>query len=198
MKRVIVVTGTPCVGKSTLSRQLAARLNAFYVNLTEYANQNGLTLWLDAVRGTVVVAEEKMRLALVDTIGQLCCSVVVVDGHFAASVVSNELSSFVFVLRRNPVELKAFMQKEGFSEAKLYENLAAEILDVCLVEALETHSGDKVYELDITGKPIEQTVEDVLSIISQEKICPPDNGNGVVDWIGFLEREGLTDKYLKT
>jgi adenylate kinase len=139
------------------------------------------------------VDEAKMCCALSDTISQSVCSAVVVDGHFAASVVSRDLVSFVFVLRRNPVELKEYMQKEGFSENKLFENLSAEILDVCLVEALEAQ-GDNVCEIDITGKTVEQTLEEVLSIISQKKPC---SRFGVVDWLGFLEREGLTDQYLR-
>lgn len=194
MPVVVLVVGTPCVGKSTLSRCLAECLGAFYVNLTDYANKNGLTLGEDSIRNTVIVDEEKMCYALSDTIRQSVYSTVVVDGHFAASVVPYDLSSFVFVLRRNPIELKKYMQKEGFSEVKMYENLAAEILDVCLIEALETHN-DKVYEIDVTGKTVEQTLNEILSTLSQEKTCT--HSKGIVDWLDFLEHEGLTDQYLK-
>jgi adenylate kinase len=192
MKQVVLVVGTPCVGKTTLSKQLAKCLGALYVNLTDYANQNGLTLGVDTQRNTVIVNEEKMCQALTDTISQSACSVVV-DGHFAASVVPDGLASRVFVLRRNPVELRAYMQKEGFSEAKMYENLSAEVLDVCLVEAIQAHGG-KVCEVDVTGKSVEQTVEDVLSVLFgvRECVC-----GGVVDWLGFLECEGLLDVYLR-
>ena len=136
MKQVILITGTPCVGKTTLAKQLASRLNAHYINLTDYAKQNNLTLGEDTERNTTIVDEEKMRQSLVDAINKSQTSVVV-DGHFAASVVPSILSTHVFVLRRSPIELKKFMQKEGFSESKMYENLSAEILDVCLVEAME-------------------------------------------------------------
>lgn len=193
MKQVILVTGTPCVGKTTLAIQLAKCLDAFYVNLTDYAKQNGLILGEDSERDTVIVAEQKMRQVLPVTISQSVCSVVVVDGHFAASVVPDGLATYVFVLRRNPVELKEFMQKEGFSEAKLFENLSAEILDVCLVEALQAQTG-KICEVDVTGKSVDQSVDELLSILlgKCECVC-----GGVVDWLGFLEREGLTDQYLK-
>jgi len=192
MKYVILVVGTPCVGKTTLAKQFAKRLDAFYVNLTDYAKQNSLTLGEDTERNTVIVDEEKMRQALAVTISQSVCSVVV-DGHFAASVVPDGLSSCVFVLRRNPVELKEYMQKEGFSEAKMFENLSAEILDVCLVEALQTQTG-KVCEVDVTGKSVEQSVAELFSILLGEREC---FCGGVVDWLDFLEREGLTEQYLK-
>ncbi|MDR2720127.1 MAG: adenylate kinase family protein [Nitrososphaerota archaeon] len=191
MKRVILITGTPCVGKTTVAKQLSSRLGALYVNLTDYAMQNGLTLGEDVQRNTVIVDEEKMRQALLNTINQSDVSVVV-DGHFAASVVPVELSTCVFVLRRNPVELKEHMKKENFSEDKMSENLLAEVLDVCLVEALEMQSG-KVCEVDTTGKPVGQIVDEILSVVLGEKKC----SCGVVDWLGFLERKGLLSQYVK-
>jgi adenylate kinase len=193
MKYVILIVGTPCVGKTTVARQLAERLNALYVNLTDYANNNGLILGEDTKRCTFIIDEEKMRQALTDTINQSKESVVV-DGHFAASVVPSYLSTCVFVLRRNPVELKEYMQKEGFSENKMGENLIAEILDVCFVEALIAQVG-KVCEVDVTGKTVEQTVDEILRVILAEKKCFCNDS--AVDWLGFLEHEGLLDQYLK-
>ena len=191
MKQVILVTGTPCVGKTTLARQLANCLGAFYVNLTDYAKEHGLIFAKDSKRCTSIVDEAKMRQALADTICLSEGSAMVVDGHFAASVVSSDLSTCVFVLRRNPVELKGLMQKEGFSDAKIRENLSAEILDVCLVEAVEVHGG-KVCEIDVTGKSVKQILDECLLVILKEKECR----YGFIDWLGFLEREGLTDQYL--
>ena len=85
------------------------------------------------------------------------------------------------------------MQKCKFSEAKLYENLSAEILDVCLIEALQMQEG-KVCELDVTGRTVEETVAEVQAVLAGEKKCLSIG----VDWLGMLERKGLTDQYLKT
>ena len=41
-RRVILVTGTPCVGKSSVARLLASKLDALYVNLTELAVRENL------------------------------------------------------------------------------------------------------------------------------------------------------------
>jgi adenylate kinase len=193
MKRVILITGTPCVGKTTLAKQLATKLDALYINLTDYAKANGLTLGEDKQRNTTIIDETKMRKALEATINQTEKTTIIVDGHYAAAVVPSSLATHVFVLRRNPVELKVFMQKCAFPDAKLYENLSAEILDVCLVEALQMHEG-KVCELDVTGKTVEETVNEVLAVVNEGKRCY----SGFVDWLGMLEREGLTDQYLKT
>jgi len=192
MKRVILITGTPCVGKTTTAKQLATKLDADYINLTEYAKTNDLTLGEDKKRQTTIINEEKMRSALTDTINQTQNSNIIIDGHYAASVVPPNLSTHVFVLRRNPKELKKLMQKNNYPEAKLNENLSAEILDICLVEALQTHEG-KVCELDTTDKNVEETVNEVLAVVNGKKKCY----SGIVDWLGMLEKENIIDDYLK-
>ncbi len=93
---------------------------------------------------------------------------IIIDGHYAAAVTPTDLVTNVFVLRRNPKELKEFMQKCGFSDAKLYENLSAEILDSCLVEAIQTQSG-KVCELDVTGKTVEENVAEIMEVLEKRK-----------------------------
>jgi len=115
------------------------------------------------------------------------------SGHYAVNVVPKKIVTHVFVLRRNPVELRKFMERGGFSGRKLWENLASEILDVCLVDALRVLDEEKVCELDITGKSVEETVDKILNVLSgREKCCV-----GIVDWLGKLESEGLLDEYLK-
>ncbi len=63
-KRVILITGTPCVGKTTLAQKLAQTLNAQYINLTDLAEQENLTLGKDKERDTTIIDEVKMRRKL--------------------------------------------------------------------------------------------------------------------------------------
>ena len=191
-KRVILITGTPAVGKTTTAKQLTAKLDAQYINLTDYAKTNQLTQGEDKQRKTIIINEEKMRTKLTETINASDKANIIVDGHYAAAVTPTELVTKVFVLRRNPKELKQFMEKCGFEGAKLWENLSAEILDVCLIEAVQMQAG-KVCELDVTGKTVEAVVSEILDVLERGKKC----FSGIVDWLGTLEREGLTDQYLK-
>jgi adenylate kinase len=191
-KRVILITGTPCTGKTTTAKNLTAKLNAEYINLTDYAKTYGLTSGEDKERKTIIINEEKMRTKLAETINATDKTNIIVDGHYASSVTPTELVSKVFVLRRNPKELKKFMEKCGYVGTKMWENLSAEILDVCLIEAMQTQQG-KVCELDITGKPVEEVVNEIMDVLEKGKKCY----SGIVDWLGMLEREGVTDQYLK-
>jgi len=192
MKRVILITGTPCTGKTTTAKQLAANLNAEYINLTDFAKTYNLTLGEDTERKTTIIDETKMRKKLTETISAADNANIIIDGHYAAAVTPTNQVTNVFVFRRNPKELKQFMQKCGFSDAKLYENLSAEILDSCLIEAMQTQQG-KVCELDVTGKMVEENVTEILEVLDERKKCFA----GIVDWLGILEREGILDEYLK-
>jgi len=191
-RRVILLTGTPCVGKTSVARLLTSRMGALHVNLTELATRENLTSGRDEERGSIIVDEIRMRRRIRRTI-ESSDKDVVIDGHYAVSVVPKGLVTYAFVLRRDPVELRKFMEQSGFSGRKLWENLASEILDVCLVDALTLHGEGKVCELDVTGKSVEEVVGEILGVLSGYKKYRV----GVVDWLGKLESEGLLEEFLK-
>jgi adenylate kinase len=191
-KRVILITGTPAVGKTTLAQNLASHLQAQYVNLTDFAKQEQLILEADPQRDTLIIDEAKMKRKLRTLITKAQTDVVI-DGHYAAAVVSPTLTTHVFVLRRHPKELQQFMQQRGYSPAKQDENLAAEILDVCLTETLQTQKSAQICELDTTAKPPENVLADVLAVLDGKKPCY----TKIIDWLGTLEREGTLSMYLK-
>jgi adenylate kinase len=192
-KRVILITGTPCVGKTTAANLLTSKLDALYINLTDLAIKENLILGRDKQRNTVIVDEGRMKRRIRKIIKESEKNNIVIDGHYAASVVPIELVSYVFVLRRDPVELKKMMKKCRYSERKLTENLASEILDVCLVEALNVHEPAKICELDITGRSPEKVLKEILTVLHDHSKCSV----GIVDWLGKLENEGLLDEFLK-
>lgn len=192
-KRVILITGTPCVGKTTVASLLTAKLDGLYVNLTDLALEKKLILGRDRKRKSVIVDEGRMKRRVRKIIRESEKGDVIVDGHYAASVVPRELVSYVFVLRRDPVELQRMMMNCGFSEQKMRENLASEILDVCLVEALNVHRKAEVCELNVTGKSARKILNEILKVLQGKSSCQV----GIVDWLGKLEKEGLLDEYLR-
>ena len=192
VNRVILFTGTPAVGKSTIARRLAEELKGVYVDLTTLAEKEHLIVEVDEARHTSVIDEAKMRRKLRNMINQAKTDVVI-DGHYASAVTPKAAVTNVFVLRRNPVQLREIMRKRGYDDAKQKENLEAEILDVCLFEALSKQEKSKVCELDVSGKTADETLDEVLSVLTGKRGCSV----GVVDWLGMLEREGKTGEFLE-
>ncbi len=192
-KRIIVITGTPGVGKTSASRSLCLKLKGSAVNLGELIERERLFSGFDEKRGSLIAEMEKVRERVQQIISSSEQRDIIVEGHFAADVLPCEMVHRIFVLRRSPEELKDVLMKRGFEGNKLWENLSAEILDVCLWDAVKLCGVDKVAEIDVTGTCIEEVVEEMLSVLDGEK-----KGEvGLIDWLGKLEAEGKLDLYLE-
>ena len=179
---IIVVTGTPGVGKSTISRLLALRLEAHHVDLSVLALKEGLILGWDEKRETAVADLQRLKAHLEEMAS--LDRTLVVEGHYAPEVVDPERATFVFVLRKDPWRLKEELEARGYGREKVAENVAAEVLDVCLTEAVSTYGEDRVSEIDVTELSPEEVVEEMLSIIQRGR----PTGVGKVDW---LSRPGV-------
>jgi adenylate kinase len=193
-KRVILITGTPCVGKTSVAKLLTPKLNALYINLTELAISENLVIGKDEERGSTIVDEERLEKRTDELIKKTDKENIIIDGHYAVNVVPLNLITRVFVLRRDPVELRKLMEQAGFTDKKLFENLASEILDVCLVDAINMVGHRKVCEINATGKNVEATTQEILLLLDHPNDCQV----GIVDWLGRLENEGILDDYLRT
>jgi len=190
--KAILVTGTPGVGKTTVSHKLASKLDARYIGVTELVKEQQLITGTDENRQTLVADTEKtskqLQQILAKTEGPI-----IIEGHYAVDVVTKKHVDKVFVLRRDPHELKNTLEKRGYPETKVWENLAAEILDVCLLDALSACSTDKVCEVDVSGKTADAVVDEMLLMLEKKKPCKV----GIVDWLGKLENQGQLETFLK-
>jgi len=191
-RKAILVTGTPGVGKTTVSHKLASKLDAPYIGITELVKNQKLITSVDEERKTLIADTEKVSKQLQEILAKTEASIII-EGHYAVDVVPKKDVNTVFVLRRDPRELKDALEKRGYEEKKLWENLAAEILDVCLWDALSACGSDKVCEIDVSGKTVETVVEEMMLVLEKRKDCR----HGIVDWLGKLENDGQLEEFLK-
>lgn len=154
--------------------------------------REGLYTGLDRKRDTFVADLDKVSERVKEIIA-VSSREVVIEGHYAIDVVPPEDVHLVFVLRRDPEDLRRVLRERGYREEKVRENLAAEILDVCLYEAVNRCGASKVCEIDVTGRRVEDVVEEILQVLYGTKGCKV----GGVDWLGKLEAEGKLDDYLR-
>ena len=192
LKRVILISGTPGVGKSSVARLLARQLTAIHVDISKLAEREQLIHGKDHGRGTLIADTDELSKRI-QSILRSSESDVLVDGHYAVDVVQPNDVHVVFVLRRDPAELKSILEERGFAGSKLWENLSAEILDVCLWDAVVTCGEDKVCEIDVSGKNIEETVDEILLTLNKKKKLRI----GRVDWLGKLAENGRLTEFLK-
>ena len=184
-RKVILLTGVPGVGKTTIASLLSERLKGVHVNLSELALAEGLVTGYDSMRETSIVDLERTTTRLMEIIqeGQ---DPLIIEGHFSQDIISPEGVSNVFVLRRAPWKLKDELESRGYSPEKVKENVEAELLDVCLIEAVEAYGKEKVCELDTTGIEPNEIIETITSVLRGERSCEI-----WVDWLSHPESRGL-------
>ncbi len=162
----IAVTGTPGTGKTKIAKILAKKLGLKYLSIKELVK--GLIIDYDRRRDCFVVDVEKMKKIKLN-------KDVIVEGVIAHFLDPNEID-FCIVLRASPRALKMRLKKRGWRKSKIEENVEAEKLDVCLVEALE--NGHKVIEVDTTGKSAKEVVDEIIKLIKRGR-----ERYGVVNWM---------------
>ena len=248
-KKVVFITGTPGVGKTTVAEYLNNKLNKKYISklfkINEIATENDLIQGKDSERGYQIVDIEKLNKKLFEIInndnienlnlnninnknsneknknnynlknnentksydlknneknnentksddlknneknneniesGDLKISeIAIVEGHLSHLC---DNCDKIIVLRLNPEILEKRLEKRDYLKSKIEENLEAESLAVCSVEAFQKH-GSKVNEIDTTGMSIEEVASDMQKIIFNEKEFPV----GKIDFMDWL------------
>lgn len=191
MRRVIILTGTPGVGKTSVSRLLSKRLRAVNLDLNKMVKEDNLIIGMDKERETLIVDLDELSKR-VNEIIESSSQDVILEGHYASDAVSSDLVSNIFVLRRDPYELKKVLKKRGFRKTKVMENVLAEILDICLFDAVNTYGVEKVCEIDVTDSSVNEVAERILRVIhGLDK-----TQLGRIDWIRKLEKEGRLDEFI--
>jgi adenylate kinase len=150
---ILVITGTPGTGKSTLCELLAERLGLVCYHLDELV-MDGLSLGYDRERDSLIADIDGIR----EKLGGV--EDAVVEGHYAHLL---GIGDIIIVLRTNPRVLEKRLRDKGFSEEKIRENLECEALDMCLVESLER--GEEVFEVDTTELKPAEALEAILNIL---------------------------------
>lgn len=132
------MTGTPGCGKTQFAKKLALRKKLRYVPLHEILVKEKIYRSYDRRLQSYEVDVRRVRKLLRDlilvvrTLGEG----LVIDGHLS-HYAPPSLVDRCYVVRCDLRTLKRRLQRRGYSKRKIRENLDAEILDVCLVEALE-------------------------------------------------------------
>lgn len=166
----ISISGTPCTGKTEVSKLLSKKLGYKLISINEFAEE------LDAFSG--YDKEMESRILDMDKLKKEINKIkddVVIEGHTSHLFPMD----IVIVLRCNPEILKKRLEKKFPSNTlKVQENLEAEILGVITSEAVMNNK--KVYEIDTSNKNVEESVNEILKILKGKT---KEFKIGKIDWL---------------
>uniref|UniRef100_A0A6B2LM34 Adenylate kinase isoenzyme 6 homolog n=1 Tax=Arcella intermedia TaxID=1963864 RepID=A0A6B2LM34_9EUKA len=163
----ILITGTPGVGKSSLSALLAQALPSLnYIDLGQTIRQKHLHDGLDEEWDSLTLNEDKVCDYLEDIITTRNN---VIDYH-TCDFFPERFFDLVIVVRCSNDVLYPRLEARGYSEKKIQENVEAEIMQVVLDEARDSYREDIVWE--VQSNTIEEMEESV---------------NRIADWVKKFE-----------
>ena len=185
-RQLLLVTGVPGTGKTTISTLLAAELGAEHIELTRLVREGGLSQGWDQARATAIADMKALRNTISNILDNTT-SPLIIDGHFSPDVAPRDETTLVIVLRCAPWVIREKLLTRGYSIRKVRENVEAELLGTCLTDALAVQDPAKVCEIDTTTQTPEETVKLILSVLDGEVKC----SYGAVDWMNSPEVEAL-------
>jgi len=186
---MIVITGTPGTGKTTISKAIAKSIHADYLSLTRSVTSNGLYSGIDRERSSKIVDIERTRESLrsLTSRGDL----IIVDTHVADSI-PRERTRNVIVLRCHPKVLESRLRKKDWGANKVRENVLAEMLDACYMIAITYYGAKKVYQLDTSSHTLKRCVALAKKILQQQA-----SESVTINWIATLKRERGLERFLE-
>ncbi|MFZ8908238.1 MAG: adenylate kinase family protein [Nitrosopumilaceae archaeon] len=176
-----VITGSPGVGKHTITKEISRLLNLPVFDINEIAKEGEL---FEKMAETNEVDVEKLERIIKEKI--LYPSIIV--GHLAPYVLTSDQIKKVIVLRKNPYDLIPIYKNREYSNEKIKDNIGSEVLGVILYDTITKFGTDKTIQVDITGKSIEESTKIVMDGIKGKVDFEE------IDWLSvFSEKNDLKE-----
>lgn len=178
----IVITGNPGTGKHTISDKIKDIVNLPVLDINEFASECEL---LERKEDTSDVDTEKLTKKLQEKITLPH----IIVGHLAPYSVSEIPIKVVILLRRNPKELASVYKQRGYNEKKTKDNLGSEILGIIANDTMNNMKGQKIIQVDVSGKDISKVAKIVLDAVNGKQESQQ------IDWLGTIKDSELKNYF---
>ena len=179
-KEVVVVAGTPGVGKTTVGRLLAKAIGAEFIDVPELVKTHRVYEYYDRKSRAYVVDVRKLEKVLNQLIERSGKDRVVIASHIIPRINGRRKRVKVVVLRLNPLRLIQRLSRRGYPRRKAIANAEAEFTAVVYSDALKLYTRRRLMQIDTTGKSPRAVVKRILENLSDE-----------VDWMSSLREDEL-------
>ncbi|QQR92897.1 MAG: AAA family ATPase [Candidatus Iainarchaeum archaeon] len=155
---ILLITGTPGTGKSTIAKRLGKKLKAVVVNEKAFC-RNEKCATFDSKTKEWEIDLKKYKTAFARYAKQHAGKPIILEGHVACEV--NLPISKIMVLTCNPVELGYRLAKRRYAELKIQENMFCEATDYCMQQVTKHYRGKKVLKVDTSTHSPSQVIQKI-------------------------------------
>lgn len=167
---------------------MSEKTKGFHLDLSEIAIAKDMVSHYDESRESFVIDENRLVQEILKTLSNF--EVVIIDTHYP-EIVPKDAIDAVFILRLHPHILYERLLSKKWSLRKIKENVLAETLSIVALNALDHFGEDKVFEIDSTGRSVEEIVSTILNAMESGGMVE----KGVrIDWLEKIPPEDL-DKF---
>ena len=196
--KIVIISGTPGTGKTSVSRKISEMVDANLISLNELAISENFTLEYDKERDTNIVDFDKLIPYVtkhIDVLKKQKQKDLIIEGHFS-DIIPNKFIDYSFVLRCDPEYLYNRLKERDYNKKKIIENIQAEILGNCANYLIQKQLKSPIYEIDTTHLTIDSVATIIMDIIVNNK-----NGEkfviGKIDWLEKLASENRLSEFFK-
>jgi adenylate kinase len=162
LPRVILISGTPGVGKTTIANILESK-GYQLIKLNELIISESLYYGYDHTRGSVIIDEDVLQEKIIEKLSNFS-DIVLIEGH-AVELVPSKYVSLIIVLRCNPAILRSRLKSSrDYPSSKIEENVQAEIMDECLLNMKDKFPQTTLIEIDTSNQETVEIIDRIIAL----------------------------------
>ena len=155
MKRIIAITGTPGVGKTTISERLARTLgNAELIRANDVVKERKLYS-SRSKDGAMIVKMGELEAEINRRAASSKSDYVIIEGHLLCDI--SIMHAVAVVMREHPAILLKRLKKRKYGRQKIEDNIVSEAIDYCGVNASRNYG--TVYEIAAGGSALRKIAD---------------------------------------
>ena len=164
--KIIVLTGTPGTGKTTVAKMLCKKRGFARISLSLLAKKG--KFFSKKGKDGALVAKLLPLQKKANFIISASKKSIIIDGHLAADMKLR--ADKVIILRLHPKILRRRLLKRKYSKEKISQNLLCEALDYCTLRVQKNYPAKKIFEINVAGTGKTGLLQKVENIIFGKKL----------------------------